>query len=188
MKKTDCIAFFVDNYLYLRIIKNNKDYKLRYDNYLFWGRIVKPNILIKKISEILKKEKVLKLLSTLSVIAIYNPQLKYIDKKVIINTLEDSGFKDIKLYNTLELIQRSKPYLEINNNYMIYYYNHKYEFIPFNKYNKKEDIIKDILNGLNKDIYLIGISQDIIDLSEIHPNLYYYNNYECYYLNKFKKN
>lgn len=187
MKKIDCIFYLVDNYLYLYEMKNNNLSKYKFNNYIYDGRIIKPNNLIKKINEILKEKKIIKLLTGQNTIIIYEPHLKYIDKKIIIDTFDQCGFKSIKLISTKELIDKNNYYIEINNNYIITYYNNKYEMIKTNNYNNLESLIKIVINKINRDILLIGINDYLKELSYLNEKIYYIENHDTYFIDKLIK-
>ena len=181
--KVDCIFFLVDNYLYIYNIKSKKIIINKYKTYLYQGRIIKPKIFSKLVNEILKKEKISKILTSLNAIIIYESHLKYIDKKVIIDTFENCNFKNIKLINTKDLLNKNKYYIEINNNYLIEYFNNKYVYIPFNKYTNINNIIKMLVKKNNKDTYLIGINKLIPDIANISNKIYYMENHDKYLIN-----
>ena len=190
-KKIDCIFYLVDDYLYLYLIKKKlfKEYKL--NNYIFEGRIIKPKNFINILLDILKKEKVYKILSSLNTIIIYNPNLKYIDKKIIIDSFSECNFKDIKLVNTKQLLNKNKYYIEINNNSLIVYYNNRYTFIRFNDYININTLLKIIVKKINKDIIFVGINNNIKELVNMSINIYYLENSKTYYIDKIiekKKN
>ena len=187
MTKKDCIVFIVDNFIYIETNKNKTIHSFKFENYIFDGRVVKPKALSKRIQEYLKKEKILRLFTTLSVDVIYNPHLKYIDKKTIIDLFENIGFKDIKLYSTLNLLDNKKIYLEINNNYIIKYYSHKYVYIPLGIYCKVDYVVDQILKKEKSDIFLLGISSNIPDIAQKNKTLYYYNDSAYYYINRIIK-
>jgi len=187
MKKIDCIFYLVDNYLYIYELKNKDLSKYKFNNLIYDGRIIKPNNLIKKINEILKKKKIIKLLTVQNAIIIYEPHLKYIDKKIIIDTFEQCGFKSIKLISTKELIDKNNYYIEINNNYIITYFKNKYEMIKINNYINLETIIKMIINKINRDILLTGINNNLRELSYLNEKLYYIENSNSYFIDRVIK-
>ena len=188
MKKIDCIFYLVDNYIYLYDLKNNDLNKYKFNNLIYEGRIIKPNNLVKKINEILKEKKIIKLLTGQKAIIIYEAHLKYIDKKIIIDTFDQCGFKDIKIISTKELLDKNKYYIEINNNYIITYYKNKYEFIKNNNYIDLEKIMQLITENLCEDFLLIGINKDINEVAKINNNMYYLEDSETYFINKILKN
>lgn len=188
MKKIDCIFYLVDNYIYLYDLKNNDLNKYKFNNLIYEGRIIKPNNLVKKINEILKEKKIIKLLTGQKAVIIYEIHLKYIDKKIIIDTFDQCGFKDIKIISTKELLDKNKYYIEINNNYIITYYKNKYEFIKNNNYIDLEKIMQLITENLCEDFLLIGINKDINEIAKINNNMYYLEDSETYFINKILKN
>lgn len=187
MKKIDCIFYLVDNYLYLYELRRDESSKYKFNNLIYEGRIIKPNILLKKINKILKEKKLIKLLTGKNTIIIYEPHLKYIDKKIIIDTFEQCGFKSIKLISTKELMDKKNYYIEINNNYVITYNRNQYEIIRFDDYLNIKIIIKLIIERINSDIILIGINNDIKELSNLNSKLYYFENSDLYFINKVIK-
>ena len=187
MKKIDCIFYLVDNYLYLYELKNNDLNKYKFNNLIYEGRIIKPNNLIKKINEILKGKKVIKLLTGQNAIVIYEPHLKYIDKKIIIDTFDQCGFKDIKLITTKELLEKNKYYIEINNTYILTYFKNKYEMIKLNTYLNLEEIITIIVDNIKSDILLIGVNNNIDKIVNHNKRLYYLEDRDLYFVNKVIK-
>lgn len=184
MKKIDCIFYIVDDYLLLYNLKKNKFSKYRFENYIYNGRIIKQNIIIKKLNTILKEENLIKLFTVQNTIIIYGPHLKYIDKKIIIETFEQCGFKNIKLKNTKELLNKHKNYIEINNNYLIVYNENKYTIINFNKYINLKLVLKLIIKNVNDDIYVLGINNEIPDIVKFSNKLFYLENSNEFYINK----
>ena len=182
----DCIFYIVDNSIYIYSFKKNNIVVNNYSNYIKNGRIIKPKIIIKIINEYLKKEKLYKILSTLNAIIIYDSHLTYIDKKIIVDIFENCNFKDIKLIDTKNLLNKNNYYIEINNNYLLTYYHNKYEYIQFNNYFSIKSIINKIVKQNNKDIYLFGINDDILTLANISNKLYYIENYSSYLIDKIK--
>lgn len=187
MKKIDCIFYLVDNYIYLYDLKNNNLDKYKFNNLIYEGRIIKQNNLVKKLNEILKEKKLIKILTGQKAIIIYEAHLKYIDKKIIIDTFDQCGFKDIKLISTKELVDKNKYYLEINNNYIITYYYNKYELIRINSYLNLETLIKLIIKKINSDILLIGINNNIEKMVDISKKLYYLENSDLYFIDRIIK-
>lgn len=184
MKKIDCIFYLVDNYLYLYSFKNNKLSHYKLNNSIFEGRIIKQNNIIKKLNELLKEDKIAKIFTVLKAYVIYEPHIKYIDKKIIIDTFEQCGFKDIKLVCTNELIDRNNMYLEINNNYMILYNGRKYELLKKNSFIEFNTLIKLILKKVATSIYLIGINIDIENIVLSDNKLFYLENSNTYFIDR----
>ena len=133
-------------------------------------------------------KKIIKLLTGQKAVIIYEAHLKYIDKKIIIDTFDQCGFKDIKIISTKELLDKNKYYIEINNNYIITYYKNKYEFIKNNNYIDLEKIMQLITENLCEDFLLIGINKDINEIAKINNNMYYLEDSETYFINKILKN
>lgn len=185
MKKIDCIFYLVDTNLYLYNLKKEelKDYS--FTNYLFEGRIIKPKAFIKKLNDILKEEKISKILTGQSTIILYEPHLKYIDKKIIIDSFDQCNFKDIKLVNTKELVKENT--VEINNHYLIHYHRKSYEMIRFNTYFSLETILKIMKKKNDKPMYFIGISEKVEELAQKFKNTYYYENKNTFYIDKIKE-
>ena len=186
-QKLDCIFYIVDNYIYMYSVKYNKLSKEKYSNYIYEGRIIKPKAFIKVINEKLKKEKLTKVLSSLTTIILYDSHLKYIDKKIIIDTFENCNFKNIKLINIKNILTKNKYYIEVNDNYLISYYDGKYEYILYNKYTNLNNLIKMLVKRKNEDTYLIGINKSIPDLSNNSNKIYYLENYDTYLIDYIKK-
>ena len=187
--KFDCIFYIVDDYIYFYNFKTNKLSNNKYKNYIRDGRIIKPKIMIKLINEYLKKEKITRLLSSLNTFIIYDSHLTYIDKKNIIDVFENCNFRNIKLIDVKNLLNRNKCYIEVNNNYLINYYHNNYEYIQFNKYIKIRNIIRQLSKSSDGDIYLFGINKNIPDLANIFSQAYYIENYNTYIIDKiYNKN
>lgn len=181
-KKIQCIFYLVDDYLYLYNLKKNNLKEYKFTNYIYEGRIIKPKILIKKINEILKTEKLSKILSSQNTIIIYNSNLKYIDKKIIIDSFTECNFKNIKLVNSKDLLNKRKNYIEVNNNYIIAYIKNKYTFIRLNDYFNQEFIIELLTKKIDDSILLLGINNNISNLSNLNNKLYYLENSNSYYI------
>ena len=181
-QKVESIFYLVDDYLYLYNLKTNDLRKIKFKNYISDGRIIKPKILIRKINTILKEEKLSRVFSNQNTTVIYNPFLKYIDKKIIIDLLTECNFKDIKLINTKDILDKNKYIIEINNDYLIKYYNNKYTYIKYNEYIKPKSMLKIIIKNIDDNIILIGNNKNISNLSNIKKNIYYLENSETYYI------
>lgn len=186
-KKINCIFYLVDDYIFL--YNNEKKYlkKYQFTNYLFEGRIIKPKIIIKKLNDILKKEKIIKLFSIQNTVVIYNPNLKYIDKKIIIDVFNECNFKSIKLINSADILKKSKSYLEINNSYIIFYQNNKYIYFKLNELLNVENIIKMIIRKTENNIIVVGINNKINMLCNSIKRLYYIENSNTYFIDKIAK-
>ena len=184
MKKIDCIFYLVDNYLYIYSFKNNKLLDYKFNNSIFEGRIIKQNNIIKKVNEVLKKEKISKVLNVQKAYIIYESHLKYLDKKIILDTFEQCGFKDIKLVNTKELVNPSKIYIELNNQYLIVYNKNKYEIIRVNSYFDINKTINLIINQINNSIFVVGINEKIESIVQISDKLFYLENSNRYFIDK----
>ena len=186
-KKINCIFYLVDDYIFL--YNNEKKYlkKYQFTNYLFEGRIIKPKIIIKKLNDILKKEKIIKLFSIQNTVIIYNPNLKYIDKKIIIDVFNECNFKSIKLINSADILKKSKSYLEINNSYIIFYQNNKYIYFKLNELLNVENIIKMIIRKTENNIIVVGINNKINMLCNSIKRLYYIENSNTYFIDKIAK-
>lgn len=190
-KQVDCIFYLVDSWLYLYNLKTDEIKKYNLLNYLYYGRIIKVNQCIKKINEIIKQEKISKIFTGLKAIIIYEPYLQYNDKKIIIDTFDQCGFKDLKLVNAKELLKKNKTFIEINEKYLILYNEKKYNLFNINEYLSIEDILFKILKSISKEIYLIGINKNICNLADLNKNLFYLENSETYFFKKiqdYKKN
>ena len=186
-KKINCIFYLVDDYIFL--YNNEKKYlkKYQFTNYLFEGRIIKPKIIIKKLNDILKKEKIIKLFSIQNTVIIYNPNLKYIDKKIIIDVFNECNFKSIKLINSADILKKSKSYLEINNSYIIFYQNNKYIYFKLNELLNVENIIKMIIRKTENNIIVVGINNKINMLCNSIKRLYYIENSNTYFIDKIAR-
>ena len=187
MKKIDCIFYLVDDYIYLYDVTNRHYDRYKFSKFIYEGRIIKPNNLVKKINEILKEKKLIKIFTGQKAIIIYEAHLKYIDKKIIIDTFDQCGFKDIKLISTKELVDKNKYYIELNNNYLITYFKNKYEIIRINNNSVFETLIKTNINNIKIDILLVGINKEIDTISNIKKNIYYLENGNTYFIDKVIK-
>ncbi|MBE6161007.1 MAG: hypothetical protein E7158_02130 [Firmicutes bacterium] len=185
-KKIECIFYFVDNILFVYNVKTKEISKYVFTNYICDGRIIKPKILIKRINNILKNNKLTKIFANQHAIIIYGPNLKYIDKKIILDVFLECNFKDIKLINTKNLVD-NKPHIEINDNYLIYYKDKKYTFIKFNEFINIQLILKLILKKEKNNVLLLGINPNINNLSKIDNKLLFYENFDRYYIDKIIK-
>ena len=186
-QKIESIFYLVDDYIYLYNLKfkNLKKYKL--NNYICDGRVIKPKLVIKKINKILKEEKLSKVFGNQNTIILYNPYLKYIDKKILLDVFLECNFRSIKLINTKDLIDKETYLIEINNSYLIKYYNKKYTYIKFNEYVKLKNIFKIITKNIDNDIILIGNNISIENLCSLKNNIYYLENSDSYYIDLILK-
>ncbi len=185
--KIDCVIYLVDNYLYLLNIKQNKINIYDLTNCLYDGRIIKPNIFIKKINVILKDNDLSKTLKTINTIIIFESFLKYIDKKNIINSFEQCNCKNIKMINSNTLINKKEIFCVINNHYAIIYKNKRYNKVNFNDFNNINDLI-DLLNSkADSKKYICGINTDLEEICSKINSSYYYEDYSVFFLKKIQK-
>lgn len=188
MKKIDCIFYLVDNSIFLYNLKSKNITRYNLRNYICNGRIVKVSSFIKKINEIIKQERIIKIFTGQNAIIIYEPFLKYNDKKIILDSFEQCGFKDIKLISTLQILPKNKNYIEINENYLILYSKKKYTVININEYFKVKDILKRIISKITEEIFLLGINDKIPEFANLNKNLFYLEDSIHYFLYNVKKN
>lgn len=182
MKKIDCIFYLFDNHIDVYSFKYKKLNTYECSHSIFEGRIIKPKVFIKKINEILKEEKISKILMSQSAIVLYQPHLKYVDKKTIIDSFEQCNFKDIKLINTKELARNN--YIELNDNYLVFYKKKSYTMIHFNSYFTISMFFKELSKKNMEDIYLLGKYEEIEKIAKDYQNIYYFENSTTFFIDK----
>lgn len=188
MKKVDCIFYLVDSELHLYEVKKEKYEVYELKNIIYQGRIIKPKQFIKKINDILLKNKISKIFSSLNAVVIYKITLKYIDKKIIIDTFNECNFKNIKMISTKSLLEKNKTLIDLNRQELTIYQNNKYYKIDINSFIDLEESLKILEKKIGDDIILIGNNPKIAGLESKIINIFYYEDNSKYYIKKLIKN
>lgn len=154
---------YLDDYINIYTKKLNKILTINpYKNTLRNGRIIDRVKFIKKLSKVIKENKLNNNLFNNNIMVIISSLITIEDKKIIEESLEELNYKNIKFISEIKYLKLNKNRIYINCAYsFIYFYYINYlgdtEVALYDYKNINSEIIMSIIKQINKkEIYLYG--------------------------------